>query len=42
MAEACYSIGMNLVSGNNPLTDTPYKFDDTEVAVRIPYNEYIS
>lgn len=37
MAEACYAIGMNLVYGNKPLTGTPYKFDETGVAVRIPY-----
>lgn len=41
MAEATYKIGMNLVYGKPPLDGTPYKFDETGVAVRIPYNEYI-
>lgn len=42
MAEACYLIGMNLVSGRPPLEGTLYKFDDTGVSVRIPYKEFIS
>jgi methyl-galactoside transport system substrate-binding protein len=42
MAEACYAIGINLVNGNNPLDGTLYKFDNTGVAVRIPYKEYLS
>lgn len=41
MAEALYKIGMNLVSNKNPLEDTDYKFDQTGVAVRIPYKEYM-
>lgn len=41
MAEALYSIGMNLVDGKNPLDGTQYKADDTGVAIRIPYQEYI-
>jgi methyl-galactoside transport system substrate-binding protein len=41
MAEATYEIGMNLVYGRAPLEGTQYKFDDTGVAVRIPYKEYI-
>ncbi|OOM73877.1 galactose ABC transporter substrate-binding protein [Clostridium sp. BL-8] len=41
MAEACYVIGMNLVNDRSPLEGTAYKFDDTGVAVRIPYKEYI-
>ena len=41
MAEATYKIGMNLVYGRAPLEGTQYKFDDTGVAVRIPYKEYI-
>jgi methyl-galactoside transport system substrate-binding protein len=40
MAEACYIIGINLINGKKPLDGTPYKFDDTGVAVRIPYREY--
>lgn len=42
MAEATYLIGMNLVNGRPPLDGTSYKFDDTGVAVRIPYKGYIS
>lgn len=42
MAEACYLIGMNLVSERPPLEGTLYKFDDTGVSVRIPYKEFIS
>ncbi|WP_297428455.1 galactose ABC transporter substrate-binding protein [Clostridium sp.] len=41
MAQATYDIGMNLVYGKPPLEGTPYKFDETGVAVRIPYKEYI-
>ncbi len=41
MAEACYAIGINLVKGKPPLEGTQYKFDETGVAVRIPYREYM-
>jgi len=41
MAEACYTIGINLVNSRKPLEGTSYKSDDTGVAVRIPYKEYI-
>lgn len=41
MVEATYKIGLNLVYGKAPLEDTQYKFDDTGIAVRIPYKEYI-
>jgi len=40
MAEACYAIGINLVYDKEPLEGTQYKFDETGVAVRIPYKEY--
>ena len=40
-AEAIYSIGMNLVYGKAPLEDTNYKFDDTGIIIRLPYEEYI-
>ena len=40
MAEACYVIGTNLVYDKKPLEGTQYKFDETGVAVRIPYKEY--
>ncbi|BCZ48771.1 D-galactose-binding periplasmic protein [Clostridium gelidum] len=42
MAKALYTVGMNLVYNRNPLDGTEYKFDDTGVAIRIPYKEYIS
>jgi len=32
---------MNLVYNKNPLEGTDYKFDETGVAIRIPYQEYI-
>jgi methyl-galactoside transport system substrate-binding protein len=37
MVEAIYTVGMNLVYNRNPLDGTQYKFDDTGVAIRIPY-----
>lgn len=36
LADALYTVGMNLVSGNNPLEGTNYKFDETGVIIRIP------
>lgn len=42
MAEALYLVGMNLVLGRNPLESTNYKFDETGVSIRIPYEEYKS
>lgn len=41
MAEAVYTIGMNLVYGRKPLEGTNYKFDATGIAVRIPFQEFI-
>lgn len=41
MAEALYKVGMNLVYNREPLDGTEYKFDQTGVAIRIPYREYI-
>lgn len=40
MAEALYKVGMNLVYNRKPLEGTEYKFDQTGVAIRIPYREY--
>lgn len=40
-ANAIYTIGMNLVSGNPPLKDTKYKFDETGIVVELPYYEYL-
>ena len=42
MAEASYTIGMNLVNHKPPLDGTKYKLDDTGVAVRLPYRKYTS
>lgn len=40
MAKALYATGMNLAAGKDAIDGTSYKFDDTGVAVRIPYQEY--
>jgi methyl-galactoside transport system substrate-binding protein len=40
-ANAIYSIGMNLVSGVPPLSGTNYKFDETGIAIQLPYFEYV-
>ncbi|MGG7144092.1 galactose ABC transporter substrate-binding protein [Clostridium nigeriense] len=40
MANALYETGMNLAAGKDAIDGTSYKFDDTGVAVRIPYQEY--
>jgi len=41
MAEALYTVGINLVYNKNPLEGTQYKFDDTGVAIRLPYEKYM-
>ena len=41
MADALYICGMNLAAKKNPLEGTKYKFDDTGVTIRIPYQRYI-
>ena len=41
MVEALYTVGMNLVYNRDPLYGTKYTFDDTGVAIRIPYGEYV-
>lgn len=40
-AEALYICGMNLVAGKSPIEGTAYKFDDTGVAIRLPFSEYV-
>lgn len=40
MAKALYETGMNLAAGKGAIDGTSYKFDDTGVAVRIPYQEF--
>ncbi len=42
LAKAIYTIGMNVFEGKQPLSGTPYKFDDTGIAVRLKYGEYVS
>lgn len=42
IAEALYTVGMNLISGINPLEGTNYKFDKSGVIIPIPSEEYIS
>lgn len=41
MAEGLYLSGMNLVAGKSAIEGTEYKFDDTGVAIRIPYQPYV-
>ena len=40
-ADAIYTIGMNLASGNYPLNGTAYKFDQTGNTVKLPYSKYV-
>lgn len=40
-AKTIYDVGMNLISGNEPIHDTNYKFDETGVTIKIPYYEYV-
>jgi methyl-galactoside transport system substrate-binding protein len=40
MANAIYTIGMNLVYDRNPIEGTPYKLDETGAAVHIPFQVY--
>lgn len=39
-ADAIYSIGMNILSGNNALEGTNYKFDETGKVIKLPYRIY--
>ncbi len=40
MAKALYSIGMNVAEGYDFIDGTDFEYDDTGVAVRIPYKAY--
>lgn len=42
IADALYTVGMNLVSGINPIEGTNYKFDKSGVIIPIQSQEYIS
>lgn len=39
-AEALYNTGMNMIAGKNPIEDTKYTFDDTQVSIRLPQTKY--
>lgn len=41
MAKAIYTVGLNLFQGNEPLYGTQYKSDESGVALRLPYRQYI-
>ncbi|MDS0526744.1 galactose ABC transporter substrate-binding protein [Clostridium sp. SHJSY1] len=41
MVKAIYATGMNLINNKNPIEGTQYKLDETGVAVRIPFDEYV-
>ena len=40
LANALYSIGLNLVYNRDPLEGTDYKFDDTGVVIKLSYRPY--
>ena len=42
LGDALYKVGLNLAEKKEPFQDTNYKFDDTGVALRIPYPETIA
>lgn len=41
MAQALYTIGMNLVNNKSPLDGTDYKPDESGVAIQLPYKGYV-
>lgn len=41
MAQALYTIGMNLVNNKSPLDGTDYKPDESGVIIQLPYKGYI-
>lgn len=41
MAKALYETGLNLAAGKGVTEGTSYEFDDTGVAIRIPYQPYL-
>lgn len=42
MAKAVFTLGYNAAQGKDFLEGTDYKYDETEVAVRIPYQPFIA
>ncbi|MDR1578941.1 MAG: galactose ABC transporter substrate-binding protein [Synergistaceae bacterium] len=41
MGNAVAAITLNMVAGKAPLDGTPYAYDDSGIAVRIPYSPYV-
>jgi len=41
LAKALYNVGLNFVYNRNPLYGTQYQFDESEISIRLPYQEYI-
>jgi methyl-galactoside transport system substrate-binding protein len=41
LADAFYSVGMNLILGKDPLEGTNYNFDKTGEIINIPFHEYV-
>lgn len=40
MAKALFALGMNAANGKDFIDGTSYKYDDSEISVRIPYQAY--
>jgi len=40
LAQALYTVGINLVLNRNPIENTKYQFDKTGIAIEMPYYEY--
>jgi methyl-galactoside transport system substrate-binding protein len=41
MGNAVAAIALNMIAGKAPLDGTPYAYDDSGIAVRIPYSPYV-
>ncbi|WP_160693312.1 galactose ABC transporter substrate-binding protein [Clostridium sp. C2-6-12] len=41
MAKTIYTLGTNVLQGKEPLSDIPYQFDETKIAIRLPYRKYM-
>jgi methyl-galactoside transport system substrate-binding protein len=41
MGNAVSAIALNMIAGKDPLSGTNYKYDDSGIAVRIPYSPYL-
>ncbi|WP_026888706.1 galactose ABC transporter substrate-binding protein [Clostridium beijerinckii] len=40
-ADAIHSVGVNLISGADPLNETNYKFDETGPIIKLPFYKYV-